>query len=87
MLKINFKNLKKITCVLVGSLFLLCFTTQLSFSSNSKNQSGSEKICLFHKNQAQKFVKKAINLEGYVMITQVEAKDGVIRIVSDSGLK
>ena len=87
MLKTNFKNLKKITYILVGSLFLLCFTPQFSFASNSKNQSGSERICLFHKNQAQKFVKKAINLEGYVMVTQVETKDGVIRIVSGSRLK
>lgn len=83
MLRINFKNLKKITSILMGSLFLLSISPLFSFASNSENPTTKERICLFRKDHVQKVIKKAINLEGYSTITQVETKDGVIRIVAD----
>ncbi|GEM_PF-3344754 len=84
MLKKFLKNLfKKITCILAGSLFLLSVSPLFSFASNSNNSSNSQRICLFRKDQAQKVIKKAINLEGYAVMTQVEMEDGVIKIVAD----
>ena len=82
MLKTNFQTLKKITCATAGSLFLLCLTPYLSFASNPQTPNASERICLFRKGEAQKCVKKAMNLEGYIMVNRVEAKDGALRIVA-----
>lgn len=53
-------------------------------SANLEAKDSSPAICLFNKEKATELIKRAINLEGYMVVTRVETKDGSIRITSSS---
>ena len=42
------------------------------------------RVCLFKRSKTAQFIKKAVNIDGFMSVTRVEAQSGVVKILADS---